>query len=52
MIKGVTSTGFEYQLCEDKLDDYELLEMLCDIDNGKTSLLTPMARQLLGEEQL
>ena len=52
MITGTTDSGFTYTLDEETMDDYELLEMLCDIDNGKESLITQAAKQLLGVEQL
>ena len=31
-MKGKTSSGFEYELDEAALDDYELLEDLCEMD--------------------
>ena len=37
MVKGITESGFEFELDEEILDDYELLESLCDIDNGDAS---------------
>ncbi len=40
MITGKTESGFRYELDEETLDDYELLEILCDIDNGNESLIT------------
>lgn len=52
MITGVTESGFEYQLDDDMMDDYELLEILCDIDNGNTALVTKAARLILGDAQL
>ena len=33
-MKGKTSSGFEYELDEAALDDYELLEDLCEMDAG------------------
>ena len=48
MVKGITESGFEFELDEEILDDYELLESLCDIDNGDASKITTVARQLLG----
>ena len=51
-MKGITESGFEYELNEETLDDYELLEMLCEIDAGNDSLLTKAAKQLLGGNQL
>ena len=52
MVKGITESGFEFELDEEILDDYELLESLCDIDNGDASKITTVARQLLGETQI
>lgn len=52
MIKGTTKSGFKYTLYDDKLDDYELLETLCEIDRGDVTLVPKMANQLLGEKQM
>lgn len=52
MITGKTSSGFDFHLDEEKTDDYEFLEMVCEIDNGKVSLIPKMAIQLLGKEQM
>ncbi len=52
MITGTTESGFEYKLNEENMDDYELLENLCAIDEGDASKITVSAKQLLGEEQL
>ena len=51
-ITGTTESGFRYTLPPDALDDYELLENLCDIDNGDASKITGIARQLLGDAQI
>lgn len=51
MLRGKTESGFEYELDDDVLDDYELLEMFCKIDEGETNLTTKMVNMLLGEEQ-
>lgn len=52
MITGETKSGFRYELDEKNMDDYELLENLCDIDNGDIAKIPATARQLLGDEQL
>lgn len=52
MITGTTESGFEFCLSEESLDDYELLEDLCDIDNGDVSKITMAANRLLGKEQM
>ena len=33
MITGKTKSGFEFEIEEEKLDDYELLELLMEADN-------------------
>ena len=52
MIKGTTKSGFKYTLYDDKLDDYELFEMMCEIDLGNTTIIPRMANRLLGEKQM
>lgn len=52
MVTGKTESGFEYTLDEEALDDYELLEILSEIDNGNDSLIPKVARLILGNEQL
>lgn len=51
MIVGKTVSGFEYQIEEDMLDDYELLEVLCEADKGKASAMMEVAEKVLGVEQ-
>lgn len=51
MISGKTSTGFEFHLSEDALDDYELLEVISAVDKGDYSRITEMVEMLLGSEQ-
>lgn len=50
-IKGTTSSGFQYELTEESLDNYELLEILSEIDNGDQSKLPIMIEMFLGMEQ-
>lgn len=52
MIKGMTESGFAYELEESVLDDYELLEDLCAIDKGENARIVAVTRKLLGDEQL
>lgn len=50
MIKGTTNTGFEYEIADDVIDDYELLEIFSELD--KNPILLPTAvKKILGEEQ-
>lgn len=52
MITGKTKSGFEFQLEDDALDDYELLEELCDIDNGEITKIPHVSVMLLGNDQM
>ena len=51
MVKGKTNSGFEFTLEDETLDDYELLEVLQEIDAGAYEKTTGMVKMLLGEEQ-
>lgn len=50
MIKGKTTSGFSYKISDSSLNNFELLEVMGDVD--KNPLLLPkLVRLLLGEEQ-
>lgn len=50
MIKGKTESGFEYEISKARLENYELIEALSEIDQNP--LLLPKAvNLLLGNEQ-
>lgn len=51
MLTGTTSTGFEWSIEEDALDDMELLDALAEIDAGKLDAVSPACLHLLGKEQ-
>lgn len=51
MMKGITSSGFEYEINESDLDDMRILDMVVDIANGDLTLLSPLTRKVLGDEQ-
>lgn len=51
MVKGLTKSGFSYEIDEEILDDYEFLEILLKIDEGEVSYSIKMVDMLLGEEQ-
>ena len=50
MLKGKTSTGFEFSIPKNTLDNYELVEALGDIDTNPLAV-TKVVNLLLGEEQ-
>lgn len=50
MIKGKTKSGFNYLIPEERLDNYNLLEAIGDLENN--ALLMPkVLNLLLGKEQ-
>lgn len=51
MVKGTTATGFGFEIAEEALDDYELLEILIEVDSGDLRLVPKMVDILLGKEQ-
>jgi hypothetical protein len=50
MIKGKTSSGFEFEISEDIINDYELIENLGELDDNPI-LLGKIVKQILGKEQ-
>lgn len=50
-MKGKTNSGFEFDVSKDALDDYELLEDLADVSDGKEGKIVNVIRKMLGEEQ-
>ncbi len=51
MLKGTTESGFEYEISDETLDDYELLEELAKIDSGNMGNLPGVVEDILGTEQ-
>lgn len=45
----ITSTGFEYELKPEVMDDWELLEQLSEIDAGNVGAVVGAAKALLGD---
>jgi hypothetical protein len=50
-IKGKTSSGFEYELDENVLDNWDLMDAIQRYNSGETIVGTLMLRTLLGPEQ-
>jgi hypothetical protein len=51
MSKGITKTGFQYEVDDKKVDDYELLELLAAVEEDVTKY-PKLFKFLLGEKQL
>jgi hypothetical protein len=50
MIKGKTQSGFKFELQQDALNNYELVENLAELEDNPI-LITKVVVQLLGKEQ-
>ena len=50
MLKGTTKTGFNFELNEDNLNDYELFKLITGLEENQW-LLPKLVTKLLGEEQ-
>lgn len=50
MLKGKTSSGFEFKVTDARLNNYELLENVADVDENPL-LLPKVVNLLLGQEQ-
>lgn len=51
MMRGKTESGFEFEIEEEILDDYEFLELLCEIDGGNVNLTVKMVDRLMGTQE-
>ena len=49
MITGKTKSGFAYEIPEARLNNYELVELIADVDT-KPLLLPKVVKVMLGEE--
>ena len=50
-MKGKTSTGFEFEVNDEQLDDWTLLKYLRKVDQGEVQYMIDAVPLLLGEEQ-
>lgn len=50
MIKGKTSSGFNFEISKDVINDYELIENLGELDDNPL-ILGKIVKQILGKEQ-
>ena len=51
-MRGITETGFEFEIDDEVLDDYEVMEDLCALDCGKVAIFPQAIEKILGKEQL
>ena len=47
-MKAKLSDGFEVDILDEVIDDWEFLEVLTGIDEGETGLIVKAAKMLLG----
>ena len=50
MLKGKTKSGFQYEVTDETLNDFQLIEVLADVDTNPM-LLPKLVKMLLGDEQ-
>lgn len=51
MTKVKTSSGFEYEIDEENLNDMRLLDLVAEISNGDTTKLPLMISMVLGDQK-
>lgn len=51
MIKGTTKAGFNFELDDDVIDDYDLLLKLAEVDAGNLAGIDGIFNEVLGKEQ-
>jgi len=50
MLKGKTESGFEFEVADAAMNNYELVEVLAEVDTNAL-LLPKLVNMLLGEDQ-
>jgi hypothetical protein len=50
MLKGTTKSGFKYEVKDETLNDYELFELISEVDTNPL-VLPKMILKLLGQKQ-
>ena len=50
MLKGTTKSGFKYEVQDEALNDYELFELISEVDENPL-ILPKLILKLLGEKQ-
>lgn len=50
--KGTTSTGFEYEITDEAMNDAELLDALIEAEDGNVISMRRAIDRLLGKEQV
>lgn len=51
MIRGTTNSGFDFEIQEEALDDWELVKLLTKLDEGDVHNIVYIGPLLLGNEQ-
>lgn len=51
MIKGTTSTGFEFELDENRLNNYELIDALAETSGDNPLSVAKVVNLLLGDQK-
>jgi hypothetical protein len=52
MLKGTTKSGFEYEIEDYRLDNWDLLVLLGKLDGGNVSVIPAVLPLLLDEKQV
>lgn len=51
MLKGKTKSGFKFEVEDDRLNNYELVEAISEVSDGNPLALTKVIKLLLGEDE-
>lgn len=49
--KGETKSGFKFEISERRLNNYELLELIGEVDEGQGQVFPKVVKLLFGDEQ-
>ena len=51
-MKAQTADGFEVEIIEERLDDWEFLELVEAVDDGEYGKIVKVARYILGDNEV
>lgn len=52
MIKGTTESGFTFEIDENKINNYDFLELMVDADAGSIPAMVKAVRLILPQEEI
>lgn len=52
MVKGTTESGFDFEIDETKINNYDFIELMVDADDGSIPAMVKAIRLILPQEEI